>query len=234
MTISGETIDYGPCAFLDAYDPATVFSSIDSQGRYAFGNQPPIAAWNLTRFAETLLPLLHNEEEQAVTLAQDAIAEFPPLYRAAWLNGMRSKLGLSGAETDDEALVARLLTLMKKCGVDYNNTFRALTFAALPDNPLFASPEFAVWQGDWQKRLSRQPESRDAVQELMKNSNPAVIPRNHMVEAALEKAVQHGDYTVVERLLAALNQPYAHTSEQEEYGEPPKPSSRPYRTFCGT
>ena len=234
MTISGETIDYGPCAFLDTYDPGTVFSSIDSQGRYAFGNQPPIAAWNLTRFAETLLPLLHSEEEAAVTLAQDAIAEFPPLYHAAWLNGMRAKLGLSGAETDDEALVARLLTLMKKYGADYNNTFRALTFAVLPDNALFASPEFAVWQGDWQKRLSRQPEDRDAVQELMKNSNPAVIPRNHLVEAALEKAVQHGDYTVVERLLAALARPYAHTSEQEEYGEPPRPSSRPYRTFCGT
>lgn len=233
MTISGETIDYGPCAFLDAYDPATVFSSIDSQGRYAFGNQPPIAAWNLTRFAETLLPLLHSEEEKAVTLAQDAIAEFPPLYHDAWLNGMRFKLGLSGAETDDESLASRLLTLMKKYGADYTDTFRALTFAALPDNALFASPAFTVWQGDWQQRLSRQPEGRDAVQELMKSCNPAVIPRNHMVEAALAKAVQ-GDYSVMERLLIALAQPYAHTPEQEEYAAPPQPSSRPYRTFCGT
>ena len=128
MAISGETIDYGPCAFMDAYDPATVFSSIDIQGRYAYGNQPNIAAWNLARFAETLLPLLHEDQEQAVKLAQDAISDFTELYHRNWLAGMRAKLGIFNEEKQDESLIEDLLSMMQKYRADYTNTFRALTF----------------------------------------------------------------------------------------------------------
>ena len=131
MTISGETIDYGPCAFMDTYDPATVFSSIDTQGRYAYGNQPYIAGWNLARFAETLLPLLHEDQEQAVKLAQDAISDFTELYQSNWLAGMRAKLGIFNEETEDESLIEDLLSMMQKNRADYTNTFRALTFDKL-------------------------------------------------------------------------------------------------------
>ena len=142
MTISGETIDYGPCAFMDTYDPATVFSSIDSQGRYAYGNQPYIAGWNLARFAETLLPLLHENQEQAVKLAQDAISDFTELYQANWLAGMRAKLGIFNEEEQDESLIEDLLSMMQKYHADYTNTFRALTFDTPEDTVLFGSTEF--------------------------------------------------------------------------------------------
>lgn len=231
MAISGETIDYGPCAFMDAYDPATVFSSIDHQGRYAYGNQPNMAAWNLARFAEALLPLLHSDSEQAVKLAQDEISGFAHLYRCNWLGGMRAKLGLGNEEPEDEALIERLLDLMHQHGSDYTNTFRALTFDKLDGSPLFEVPEFLQWHEDWVARLGRQRESADAVHQLMRDSNPAVIPRNHRVEEALEAAVQHGDYSVMEKLLRVLVNPYAHTPEQDEYA---MPSGRPYKTFCGT
>lgn len=156
MAISGETIDYGPCAFMDAYNPSTVFSSIDRQGRYAYGNQPYIAGWNLARFAETLLPLLHEDEEQAVQLAQDAIAQFSELYHHHWLQGMRAKLGLLDEESEDEALIKELLELMEKHSADYTNTFLALTFDRLEGTALFGTPEFAEWHERWQARLDRQ------------------------------------------------------------------------------
>ncbi|MFM1654642.1 protein adenylyltransferase SelO [Brevibacillus sp. B_LB10_24] len=234
MAISGETIDYGPCAFMDVYDPATVFSSIDMQGRYAYGNQPYIAGWNLARFAEALLPLLHADQDQAVELAQDALSEFGKLYHRNWLSGMRAKLGLGNEEAEDEALIEHLLEMMQKYRVDYTNTFRALTFDAPEDTALFGSPEFAEWHERWQERRGRQQESKDASQQLMRKSNPAVIPRNHRVEEALESAVTDGDYSVMERLLEVLSSPYAHSPEQAEYATPPAPSNRPYRTFCGT
>lgn len=233
MTISGETIDYGPCAFMDAYDPATVFSSIDIQGRYAYGNQPYIAGWNLARFAETLLPLLHDNEEEAVKLAQDAISDFMELYHNHWLAGMRAKLGLFNEETQDESLIEDLLNMMQKYRADYTNTFRALTFDK-EDTDLFGTAEFAQWNELWQARLDRQEESKAASHQLMRKSNPAVIPRNHRVEAALEAAVKQGDYSVMEQLLDVLSSPYSYTPEQEEYCTVPAPSTRPYRTFCGT
>ncbi|OMF79316.1 protein adenylyltransferase SelO [Paenibacillus glucanolyticus] len=233
MTLSGETIDYGPCAFMDTFDPNTVFSSIDSQGRYAYVNQPYIAAWNLARLAEALLPLLHEEEEQAVKLAEDAIGAFTDLYHEQWLAGMRAKLGIFHMEEEDEALIEDLLKMMKNHQADYTNTFRALTFNKLEDTPLQGTPEFASWYERWQARLGRQQESRDDARELMRSSNPAVIPRNHRVEEALEAAEQEGDYSVMQELLDVLAEPYAHSREQAEYAVVPE-VSRPYRTYCGT
>lgn len=234
MTISGETIDYGPCAFMDTYDPATVFSSIDIHGRYAYGNQPQIAGWNLARFAETLLPLLHEDESEAVKLAQDTISDFPKLYHHNWLTGMRAKLGIFSEEKEDESLIEDLLGMMQKYRADYTNTFRALTLESVEDTVLFGTPEFVRWNEQWQARLSRQQESKASSQQLMRNSNPAIIPRNHRVEAALEAAVKQRDYSVMERLLAVLSNPYAHSPEQVEYCTLPAQSNRPYRTFCGT
>lgn len=232
MTISGETIDYGPCAFLDVYAPTTVFSSIDVQGRYAYANQPSIVGWNLARFAETLLPLLHVDESEAMRLAQDALMEFPGLYQKNWLSGMRKKLGLFNEEQADESLIVDLLKMMDKYEADYTNTFRALTFAEWKDAELFSTLEFLEWYELWEARLKRQEENKEVQQQLMKDYNPAVIPRNQQVEAALEAAVE-GDYQVMENLLDVLAKPYAHTSEQTHYAIPPE-SDEPYQTFCGT
>ncbi|MDF2533271.1 MAG: hypothetical protein K0Q65_2852 [Clostridia bacterium] len=234
MTISGETIDYGPCAFMDTYDPATVFSSIDIHGRYAYGNQPDIAGWNLTRFSETLLPLLHDSQEQAVELAQEAISDFTDIYYLNWLSEMRVKLGIFNQEEEDKSLIEDLLKMMQKYREDYTNTFCALTFDKPSDTGMFKTPEFTQWHERWQARLGRQQESKDTSKQLMLNSNPAIIPRNHRVEEALESAVKKGDYGVMKRLMDVLSNPYAHSPEQEEYSEPSAPSSCRYRTFCGT
>lgn len=234
MTISGETIDYGPCAFMDTYDPATVFSSIDMYGRYAYGNQPQIAAWNLARFAETLLPLLHDDKAEAVKLAENAASDFNGLYHRNWLTGMRAKLGIFNEEPEDESLMEDLLSMMQKIRGDYTNTFHALTFDTAEDTVLFGTPEFASWHEQWQARLGRQQESNASSHKLMMKSNPSVIPRNHRVEAALEAAVEYGDYSVMKRLLDVLSNPYADTPEQGEYRAPPEQSACPYRTFCGT
>ncbi len=233
MTLSGETIDYGPCAFMDAYDPETVFSSIDIQGRYAYGNQPHIAQWNLSRFAETLLPLLHINESQAVKMAQDAVSEFTELFHYNWLTGMRRKLGIFNQEPQDESLIEDLLNIMQKYRSDYTNTFLALTFDK-SEEVLFGTTEFTQWYPRWQDRLGRQQETKDASHQLMKDSNPAIIPRNHRVEVALEAAVKQGDYNVMKQLLDVLSNPYAHSPEQREYTTLPEPSTLPYRTFCGT
>ena len=233
MTISGETIDYGPCAFMDTYDPATVFSSIDVQGRYAYGNQPSIAGWNLARLAETLIPLLHEDEDEALKIGQDAISEFPKHYQSNWLSGMRAKLGLFNEENEDETLIDDLLTLMTNYQADYTNTFRALTFNNLENNEMFSTKEFTEWLGLWQARLDRQQESKEASQQLMLESNPAVIPRNHRVEEALEAAVEHGDYSVMQKLLNVISNPYSHTAENEKYTTLPE-TAVPYQTFCGT
>ncbi|WP_088042734.1 YdiU family protein [Bacillus sp. EAC] len=234
MTISGETIDYGPCAFMDTYDPATVFSSIDVQGRYAYGNQPQMAGWNLARFAETLLPLIHENEEQALELAQNVISEYPKMYHLNWLTGMRAKLGLKNEEEDDETLIKDLLSMMQKSKADYTNTFRALTLEKFDDSVLFGTSDFLKWHELWQARIGRQQDSKDVARELMQKSNPAVIPRNHRVEAALEAAVEKSDYSVMEKLLKVLAAPYVHTSQKDEYCKLPEQSDRPYQTYCGT
>ncbi|WP_028563725.1 protein adenylyltransferase SelO [Paenibacillus pinihumi] len=234
MAISGETIDYGPCAFMDTYDPGTVFSSIDADGRYAFGNQPQIAGWNLARLAETLLPLLHENPEEAVNIAQDAISEYPDLFRGHWLDGMRAKLGLFNQEEQDGDLIESLLATMQKHQADYTNTFLDLTFNRKDSSGLHGSSEFIEWHERWQARLQRQQEPWEASRELMKRSNPAVIPRNHRVEEALDAAVEEADYSVMEELLHALRNPYAHSEEQAEYATVPPSSKMPYQTFCGT
>ncbi|MCT8136864.1 YdiU family protein [Anaerobacillus sp. CMMVII] len=233
MAISGETIDYGPCAFMDVYDPATVFSSIDTQGRYAYGNQPYIGSWNLARFAETLLPLLDENEEKALEIAKEAMAEFSDLYRHHWLTGMRAKLGIFNEEQEDETLIEGLLSMMKKYRADYTNTFRSLTLEEREDSNLFGSTEFTQWDELWQARLDRQPEAKASSHELMKKSNPGVIPRNHRVEEAIEAAEKRGDYSVMERLLKVLSCPYTYSPEQSNYVMPVE-TTRPYRTFCGT
>lgn len=234
MTISGETIDYGPCAFMNTYDPTTVFSSIDRHGRYAYGNQPDIGGWNLARFAETLLPLIHKDKEDAITLAQDALNDYIPLYYHNWTMGMRSKLGIFNEEVEDETLIEELLELMKNHKADYTNTFIALTTDKLEGEDLFKSEEFKKWYSTWELRLNNQAESRESSKELMKESNPSVIPRNHQVERALDFAVKKGDYTVFEDLLKALSNPYDYSNLNEKYMSPPEPSFTPYKTFCGT
>ncbi|WP_127498787.1 protein adenylyltransferase SelO [Paenibacillus glycanilyticus] len=233
MAISGETIDYGPCAFMDTYDPATVFSSIDREGRYAFGNQPSIGAWNLARLAEALLPLMDEDEEGAIELAQDALSDYSELFQQYWLQGMRAKLGIFNEEPEDEALVEAFVLLMQRNQADYTNTFRALSMDKAEDTVLHGTAEFAEWQQQWQARLGRQAESKEEALRLMRSSNPAVIPRNHRVEEALEAAEQ-GDLCVLDNLLAALVNPYAYSGEQEAYAALPEQSPRPYRTFCGT
>lgn len=233
MAISGETIDYGPCAFMDTYDPDSVFSSIDTQGRYAYKNQPIIGGWNLARFAESLLPLLHEDTEQAVKVAQDEVSRFTELFQSHWLAGMRAKIGLFNEEDQDEELINELLNLMKNHRADYTNTFRALVLNQMDGMDLFKTEEFSRWQNRWQERLERQQESTAVSRELMRKSNPAVIPRNHRVEEALEAAVEKEDYSVTERLLTVLSNPYAYTEEQAEYCTVPA-STTPYITYCGT
>ena len=234
MAISGETIDYGPCAFMDVYDPAVVFSSIDIQGRYAYGNQPGIAEWNIARFAESLIPLIGGDRGKAVMLAQEEVSHFEVLFKSHWLAGMRAKLGIFNEELGDEALIDTLLGMMQKYRADFTNTFLALTFDKDVDTALFASVEFAHWKDDWRKRLQRQKQGEEASRELMRNSNPALIPRNHRVEEALEAAVEKRDCSKLNRLLEALSQPFAHTAAQAEYAELPDASFCNYQTFCGT
>lgn len=234
VAISGETIDYGPCAFMDTYDPATVFSSIDQYGRYAYGNLPSIGGWNLARFAETLLPLLHDNKEKAIELAQDAISEYNDLYNNNYLLGMRSKLGIFNEEEDDQYLIENLLNMMQKYNADYTNTFSELTYDKPENTVLNKTEEFTKWYELWKARLERQQESQLLSNELMRQSNPAIIPRNHRVEEALEAAVNNDDFSVMERLLDALSKPYADTRCQSEYTNLPPKLNYPYRTFCGT
>ncbi|OKP83705.1 YdiU family protein [Paenibacillus sp. P32E] len=234
MALSGETIDYGPCAFLDVYDPATVFSSIDLQGRYAYRNQPRIAAWNLARFAETLLPLLHDNQSEAIQMAEAAIDDFSVRHDRIWVAGMRAKLGIFNEEQEDIHLIEELLRMMQKYRTDYTNTFRALTLGKPEDTVLSGTEEFTQWHKLWQERLGRQGESPASSQQLMRSSNPAVIPRNHRVEEALEAAVKQKNYIVMEQLLKVLSDPYAYSDEQTDYSTLPEESARPYRTFCGT
>lgn len=234
MTISGETIDYGPCAFMDSYNLETVFSSIDTYGRYAYGNQPSIAKWNLARFAKTLLPLLHDNKEEAINLAREAILEFNKIYDNNWLAGMRAKLGIFNEELEDKFLIKALLSMMQKYQADYTNTFLALTFNNLQGISLFDTTDFRNWHELWQERLTRGKQSEISSHELMRRNNPALIPRNHRVEEALEAATKQGDYNVMKQLLHVLSCPYAHTKEQAVYAVLPSPSTIPYRTFCGT
>ena len=234
VAVSGETIDYGPCAFMDVYDPATVFSSIDREGRYAYVNQPYIGAWNLARFAETLLPLLHENRENAIEIAENALEGFTKVYENEWISGMRRKLGIFNEEERDESLIKDLLSIMYENQADFTNTFRALTIGKFVNMPMFETNSFIEWHNLWQERLKRQKESKEDIYKLMKSSNPAVIPRNHRVEEALEAAQSHGDYTLTEKLIKVLSNPFEYSLVQEEYSVLPEKTSCGYRTFCGT
>ncbi|WP_026373729.1 protein adenylyltransferase SelO [Agrococcus lahaulensis] len=233
MTISGETIDYGPCAFMEAYDPATVFSSIDHRGRYAYGNQPAIAEWNLARLGEALLPLLADDQEEALALAVDALKGFAPQYRAAWVAGMREKLGL-GEGADDEAaalLVDELLALLESSRVDLTTFFRGLSDVArgradATRDRFVHRAAFDAWAERW---LAIRPDA-----EAMDRVNPVYVPRNHLVEEALAAATE-GDLAPLERLLDTVRRPFDERPGLERYAEPgPEPDFRSYRTYCGT
>ncbi len=213
--------------------PATVFSSIDIHGRYAYENQPKMAAWNLARFAETLLPLLDGDENQAVGFAQEEVSTFWSLYHHDWLAGMRAKLGLYSREEEDSVLINDFLQLMEQYQADYTETFKFLTLGKNDGQNLFSQPAYQHWHERWQERLGRQPQSRNESRELMKSHNPAMIPRNHLVKEALN-AAQEGDLTKMHKLLLALESPYRDTAEQEEFSQLPPPASCRYQTFCGT
>jgi len=234
MALSGETIDYGPCAFMDAYDPATVFSSIDRRGRYAYGNQPPIAQWNLARLAEALLSQLHPEESQAIKRAEEILAHFAPRFLHHWHTGMRRKLGLIHEDPEDPALIEVLLAWMKKQGADFTNTFRALSAEELTDETLLADDAFLGWHRQWTERRDWQDASRAESVRCMQSHNPAFIPRNAKVEEALEAAESNGDYSVMERLMAVLAHPYDYSVDHPDYTQPRDPGEGVYRTFCGT
>ena len=233
MAISGETIDYGPCAFMNTYDPRTVFSSIDQHGRYAYGNQPAIAQWNLARFAEALLPLIDPDEKQAIELATEVLHEFSTLFEQYWLNGMRKKLGLETAEPGDLALVQSLLDWMEQDQADFNSTFRDLSLDELPDRDLYREERFHAWHAEWQQRLTLNAGTVDSARAAMRTVNPAIIPRNHLVEAALAAAEQHDDLAPTHRLLEALATPFDAETELARTQTPP-PVDNSYRTYCGT
>ena len=236
MAVSGETIDYGPCAFLDAYDPATVFSSIDRQGRYAFGNQPAIAHWNLARLAECLLPLAKGHEEAALTAIRGVLDTFPERFQRHHLAGARAKLGLATEDEGDQRLYSDLLDRMRETGADFTATFASLAALAEPAAlPAAADvdPRVRSWHQAWLARLAGEPGPRAAAVARMRRANPVVIPRNHRVEEALA-AADAGDLAVLERLLAVLREPFQETKDNESYRAGPPPGCGGYRTFCGT
>ena len=233
MSICGETIDYGPCAFMDTYDPKTVFSSIDTAGRYSYQNQVAMVSWNLCRFAETLLPLISDDEDKAINIAQDCLAKFTDLAISNLILGMCSKIGIFEPDSNDESLLNGLLDMMKKYKEDYTNTFLALTFEDFPQSGMFVTDEFSVWYKKYQDRIKSQGKSKEEVFNLMKNSNPAVIPRNHRVEEALT-ASENGDFSVMNNLLKALANPFEHSDFQKEYSKPASKSQCDYKTYCGT
>jgi uncharacterized protein YdiU (UPF0061 family) len=233
MALSGETIDYGPCAFLDTYHPDTVFSSIDHAGRYAYAQQPSIARWNLARLAEAMIPLLHDDGKQAVELANQALHQFQGIFQNHWLDGMRAKLGILNPEPEDLALIQRLLDWMQESKQDFTGTFSTLSSAVSLEAPVFPDPVFANWHAAWQARLARQAEGPAEVLRRMKRANPRVIPRNHKVEVALSAATLRADLAPFHKLLAAITRPFAEP-EGDEFTTPPPAGSPRYQTFCGT
>ena len=243
-SISGETIDYGPCAFLETYHPDTVFSSIDQHGRYSYSNQPAIMLWNLTRLAETLLPLLQQDgetPEDAVKTAETTLATFQPQFQAAFITGWRRKLGLLTEQPDDDTLIQELLALMTANRADFTLTFRRLSDAALNHtddaalHPLFAdTPAFDAWATRWHGRLEQEPVPTQDRATTMRRANPTFIPRNHLVEAVIVAAVQQGDLQPFHDLLQIVTRPYADNPSLERFATPARPEELVQHTFCGT
>jgi uncharacterized protein YdiU (UPF0061 family) len=242
MSVAGETIDYGPCAFMDEYDPKTVFSSIDRLGRYAYANQPAIGMWNLTRLAECLLPIMSDDEDAAVADAEEALAAFKPTFETAHAAGLRRKLGLTTEREGDAALCADLLAIMHANAADFTNTFRRLSEASLNDGGDAAGvqsifrDESALdgWVGRWRQRLAQEPTDAATRSAHMRGVNPAFIPRNHRVEAMIRAAVDDDDFSPFEELLDVLSKPYDERPKFAHYAQPPEEHQRVRATFCGT
>ena len=241
MALSGETIDYGPCAFMDSFNKTQVFSSIDHSGRYSYGNQPQIVQWNLARLAETILPLIHKKQESAVEMAKEVIELYSERFKEFWLSGMRQKLGLFNSEPEDENLIESLLNIMHENESDFTLTFRWLCDAAFDKknnknlrNLFKDAGAFDNWSESWRSRLSRESASLEERVKLMRKVNPAVIPRNHRVEQALNAAVENLDFGPFERLVDVLSSPYEEMKEKDEFMLPPKPGEHILQTFCGT
>ncbi|WP_082930801.1 protein adenylyltransferase SelO [Shewanella woodyi] len=239
MTISGETIDYGPCAFMDDYGSDTVFSSIDRDGRYSYNNQPVMAQWDLARLAETLLPLIHDDQDEAIALATTAVTGFWEVFQQHWTAGMRRKLGLSDQEEGDFALGEQLLESMSGEEVDFTQLFRQLALdlqsGSHESQKLFNNADkFLVWKEEWETRLAKESLTVSKRIEMMNSANPIYIPRNHQVERAIEAAEMRGDYQPFEQLLAVLATPFTLQKEAQEYAEPAPADFGPYTTFCGT
>jgi serine/tyrosine/threonine adenylyltransferase len=240
-SIAGETIDYGPCAFMDAYDPATVFSSIDQHGRYAYGNQPRIAVWNLARLAETLLPLFTDDQEKAVEIAQEALTAFSPAFEGAYFGGLRRKIGLAIERDGDVELVNDLLKCMAENGADFTRVFRGLCDAAADASgdaavrAEFTDPAaYDAWASRWRWRVGEETAEPAEIAAAMRAVNPAYIPRNHLVEAALNAAIERQDYVPFEQLLEVLARPFEERAGFERYTASPLPDERVTQTFCGT
>lgn len=240
MSLAGETIDFGPCAFLDEYDPAKVFSSIDQFGRYAFGRQPHIAQWNIARLAETLLPLIDTDEEKAIAKATAVVEGFVRHYNTAFVDEMRRKLGLQERREDDLALIQRLLELMQERQADYNSTFRALCGAAAPEGAadflslVGQSEATATWLDLWRQRLDQEGADAAVARARMEAVNPLYIPRNHLVEEVIGAAVRGGDFGPFEALLERVTKPFAEQPASDRFADPARPEERVAHTFCGT
>ena len=233
MALSGETIDYGPCAFMDTFAPDTVFSSIDHKGRYAYANQPYIAQWNLARLAESLLPLMDGKKEEIIASAEDLLNSFEQIYKSKWLSMMGSKLGFAETGSEDEKLITELLDWMHKNSADFTNTFLNLCKEEIPDGALYASESFQSWHVRWQNRLRKEEQGLEASFALMRSVNPAVIPRNHKVDEALQ-AGEEGNFKPFHDLLNAVEKPYVDGDHLLPFQAPPEPGEKVLQTFCGT
>lgn len=234
MSIAGETIDYGPCAYIDVYNPETKFSSIDHQGRYAFGNQPKIGLWNLSRFAETILPLLDSNTDKAIKIAKDVLGEFGNHYESNYYSGMARKLGLFRYESSYKDLIDTLLDSMTKHKVDYTNFFLGLTYSENFELEFYKTKDFKDWEREYTLRLKTQEQTDEQSKELMKKSNPLLIPRNYLVEEALESAVENNDISKLNELLQGLKNPYEISMVDKKFMKIPQARSVPYKTYCGT
>jgi len=232
MSISGETIDYGPCAFMDTYDPKTVFSSIDQMGRYAYFNQPVITKWNLSRFAECLIPLIDKNQEKAIELATEIINSFEKKYEEKWLNMMRDKLGLFGMDEKDKFLILDLLTWMHQKKIDYTNIFCHLMNENIKEDKDYEDEDFKNWKKRWNERLKTNNNTPEKSLKLMRSANPIVIPRNHKVEEVLE-AAEKNNFKPITRLVEILKDPYSQQKNIINY-QIPSNSEKKYQTFCGT
>ena len=233
MTISGETIDYGPCAFMDQYHPQTVFSSIDQHGRYSYNNQPRITKWNLARFAECIIPLIDKDEQQAIKMATETINNFEKIYETKWLNMMRDKLGLFGENKEDKDLVFELLTWMETNKADFTNTFCNLMNIQSIKDPIYQHEEYLNWINKWKKRLGKNNGDKNKYLELMRSVNPIYIPRNHKVEECLKDASEN-NLDTLNKLLDVLKNPYHDQDNLNEYQRPMPETNGKYQTFCGT